>query len=364
MKVLHIVGGRPQVLKLFPVLQAFKELRGSVKNRVVHSGQHYDFMMSDEFFDELGLDRPDHYLGVKKGSPAAQTAKIIERLESVLALERPDIIFVYGDMTTTLAGALSAAKLSISIAHVEAGFRSYNKNMPEEVNRLLTDHVSSILFCPSKTCINNLRKEGIFDHSKSSLRLSIDRPAVINTGNVMYDTLLRGLPLLKAGHIFKNLGIEKKRYYVLTIHRAENTDDPNALKGIFEFLDSLDLNEPLIFPVHPRTKKPLSKMKDLPSKLRAVPPLGHLDMISLIKNSRAVLTDSGGLQQESYWLGIPCVTLRSETELVETVESGGNVLYKDFRGFDKLKYGSRNAYGRGDAAKRIVRATMETAEKL
>lgn len=313
-KIVSILGARPQFIKAAPVCRA---LRRTMTEVIVHTGQHYDENMSRIFFDDLGLPRPDHNLEVGSGSHAVQTGLMMERIERVLIDERPDLVLVYGDTNSTLAGALAAAKLCIPIGHVEAGLRSYNRRMPEEINRLLADHCSDLLFCPTDTARKNLEKEGITEN-------------VFLTGDVMYDVALEFGELAdKRSRILIDLGIDKTAYFLCTVHRAHSTDHRNHLSGIVDAL--IKAGETVIFPIHPRTKAALERFNLLEnlkesSHIVITQPVSYLDMIQLEKNAKKILTDSGGVQKEAYFYRVPCITLRNETEWVETIEDGWNVL--------------------------------------
>jgi UDP-GlcNAc3NAcA epimerase len=305
MKIVSIVGARPQFVKAAALS---RELRRKHQEVLVHTGQHYDYEMSGIFFDGLEMPAADVNLSVGSGTHGAQTGAMLSRIEEVLSSEQPQWVVVYGDTNSTLAGALAAAKLHIPVAHVEAGLRSFNRRMPEEINRIVADHLSDLLFCPSDTAINNLAAEGI------------DRNVHL-VGDVMLDVLHWARPT----DILKKLELQLKSYLLATVHRSENTDDPNQLAGILSALDAL--NETVVFPVHPRARKVISEEGyRLSGRVRLIDPVGYLDMVSLTRAARMVLTDSGGLQKEAYWLGVPCVTLREETEWVETVEAGWNTL--------------------------------------
>lgn len=314
MKVLTVVGARPQFIKAAPVS---KMLRVAGHTEVlVHTGQHYDKNMSAVFFTELAIAAPDYHLGIGSGSHAAQTGAMLASIEEVVLAQEPDWVLVYGDTNSTLAGALAAAKLHIPVAHIEAGLRSYNRIMPEEINRVLTDHVSHLLLCPSEVAVTNLAREGIFN-------------GVQIVGDVMADALLDAADRA-VGHsqILDTLGLEHKRYLLATVHRAENTDNLQRLRYIVDALERV--NEPVVFPVHPRTQKCLQDTGLSNTLHRAgvhlIDPLGYLGMVRLMQSARMVLSDSGGVQKEAYWLGVPCVTLRDETEWVETVDAGWNIL--------------------------------------
>jgi len=351
MKIVTIVGARPQFIKAGVVSRAIQGFNRRVKKKqirevLVHTGQHYDYLMDKVFFEELELPKPDYHLGVGSGSHGRQTGIMLERIEAVLKKEKPMVVMVYGDTNSTLAGALAAAKLNIPIAHVEAGLRSYNRVMPEEINRVLTDHLSTFLFCPTSRAVENLAKEGI-------------RPGqgkiVKNVGDVMYDSILYYSKIAeKKSTILKDLGLLTQfslrhaprgvhgspepymvqgelrtlNYYLATLHRAENTDDPKVLKSILKALNEIGRDTFVVLPLHPRTKK-MMKVHHLISKfknIKFIEPVSYLDMLRLEKNAKAILTDSGGVQKEAYWLKVPCFTLRDETEWVETVKSGWNEL--------------------------------------
>lgn len=310
MRVVSVVGARPQFVKAAAVSAV---LRRSHEEILVHTGQHYDYGMSDVFFEELGIPQPDHNLEVGSCGHGAQTGRMLERIEEVLATEKPDWVLVYGDTNSTLAGAVAAAKLHFPVAHVEAGLRSFNRAMPEELNRVLADHACDLLLCPSETAVTNLANEGI----RNGVRL---------VGDVMYDALQSAVARARqTSGIMKKLGLEEGAFSLATVHRAENTDERARLAGILAGLGSLD--EPVLLPLHPRTRKAIQAARLVPApNIRLHEPLGYLDMSRLVEAARVVLTDSGGLQKEAYWLGTPCVTLRDETEWVETVASGWNVL--------------------------------------
>jgi len=384
MKFVDIVGARPQFIKLAPILRAVQRhnqdhLDNLVHEVLVHTGQHYDYEMSQVFFYDFGLKSPDYHLGVGSGTHAYQTAEVLKRIEEVLLKEKPDLVMVYGDTNSTLSGALAASKLHIPVAHVEAGLRSFNRRMPEEINRVLTDHVSSFLFCPTETAVFNLRREG-FSHILDDGKLSAHPPAkhsfdsdnnnaslVINTGDVMYDSVLQYSELaLRKSSIIRDLGLQSRGYALATVHRAENTDDPKHLSDIFRGLLKVAASGlPVIVPLHPRTKKALSSLspvlEDFGSSLRIIDPVSYLDMILLEKNARVILTDSGGVQKEAFFFRVPCVTLRAETEWVETVQTGWNVLVGcDPEGIARAALRSKAGdegiwpYGDGRVAERII----------
>ena len=352
MKLVSVVGNRPQFVKAAPLSRA---LRRRGREVLVHTGQHYDPQLADLFFDELGVPPPDHALGVGPGTPTEQTAAILLRLEGLLGVERPDLVLVYGDTTTTLAGALAAAKLGLPVAHVEAGMRSFDRSMPEEQNRVVTDHLSSLLFCPTDVAVANLAAEGVVR-------------GVHQVGDVMYDASRLFAPAARARPGPRALGLEPGAYLLVTVHRAAATDTQPALEALVALLESLE--EPAVFPVHPRTRNRLleaglwGRLAAHPS-LRLSEPLGYLDFTALLIGARALLTDSGGAQKEAYFHGIPCLTLRDTTEWVETVEGGYNRLV----GMDADRARAALAdlrmpderpalYGDGHAAERIADAVL------
>lgn len=313
MKVVTIVGARPQFIKAAPVSKALREAGHT--EFLLHTGQHYDHGMSQVFFDELDLPAPDINLDVRSGGHGAQTGRMLEGIESVLLAEKPDWVVVYGDTNSTLAGALAAVKIHTPLAHVEAGLRSYNRRMPEEHNRVLADHCADLLFCPTRTAVENLAKEGL-------------TTGVHQVGDPMYDAVLMFSQKAKERpSIIKKLGLKQGCYLLVTIHRAYNTDDPAALRAILSALQAA--NETVVFPVHPRTRQKL-KEYDLESSLQEnlllIDPVDYLDMLILEQNARMILTDSGGIQKEAFFFAVPCMTLRPETEWVETVQSGWNLL--------------------------------------
>ena len=310
MNIVTIIGARPQFIKAAPMSQ---KLRKVAKEILVHTGQHYDNAMSDIFFQELGIPEPDYNLNVGSGTHGLQTSQMLMGIEKVLIDESPDWVLIYGDTNSTLAGALAASKLHIRVAHIEAGLRSYNRLMPEEINRVLSDHLSDLLFCPSKTAVENLKIEGITQ-------------GVHVVGDIMADSvMLAGKMAGNHTKILSGLGLFEKQYLLVTIHRPENTDNTECLLEILNALNEIGTN--IIFPVHPRTKKAIKKIDWSPaSNVRLIDPLGYLDMIALEKSARMILTDSGGVQKEAYWLGVPCVTMRKESEWVETIETGWNIL--------------------------------------
>lgn len=359
MKLVTIIGARPQFIKAAPFSEVFRKQNKEV---LVHTGQHYDVNMSDVFFDELGIPKPDYNLGIGSGSHGQQTGRMLEGIETIILKEKPDGVLVYGDTNSTLAGALAASKLNIPVYHVEAGLRSYNKLMPEEQNRVLTDHISDLLLCPTQTAIDNLRKEGITS-------------GVINTGDIMYDAVLRNINVSKKRYVdgaWINVlreengeipELEDKGYYLTTIHRAENTDDTEKLKKIFTAFETLD--KLVLLPLHPRTHKLVNELGISLKNVIIVKPVGYLLMLYLISNAYMVLTDSGGLQKEAYFLRTPCTTLRDQTEWVETLENGWNVISQidvgtiirnANRELSCLQYSQSQLFGDGHAAQHICKA--------
>jgi UDP-GlcNAc3NAcA epimerase len=359
LRIVTIVGARPQFIKAATVsraIAAHNEARTGMvlEEKLVHTGQHYDDNMSRVFFEELEIPEPAYNLGIGSGSHGEQTGRMLERIEQVLLSEKPGLVLVYGDTNSTLAGALAAVKLHIPVAHVEAGLRSFVRTMPEEINRVLTDHLSDLLFCPTPTAVANLTHEGI-------------EKGVHQVGDVMYDSTLFYARKVAPSEedTLRRLGIARKSFYLATVHRAENTDRPERLAGIFEaFAEIATQNCPVIVPLHPRTVKCIGQYGlQVGDNVRIIDPASYLEMVVLEKNARKILTDSGGVQKEAYFLGVPCVTLRDETEWVETVEAGWNTL----AGSDKQAImravqapspqgaNDGSLYGNGDAATRICK---------
>lgn len=307
MKIMTVVGARPQFVKAAPLSQA---IRRDHTEFLLHTGQHYDDDMSAVFFDELGIPQPDVNLSVGSGSHGKQTAAMLEGIETHLITEKPDWILLYGDTNSTLAGALAAAKLHIPVAHVEAGLRSFNRAMPEEINRLMTDHLSDVLFCPTETAVENLKHEGI-------------TKGVHHVGDVMVDALYMARKKATQGSYLD--ASMPDHFFLATIHRPANTDSRDTLNGILEGFERLDT--PIVLPVHPRLKGALEREElSLPANITAIPPASYVKMVALLDNASLVLTDSGGLQKEAYLMQRPCVTVRPETEWVETIECGWNRL--------------------------------------
>ncbi len=346
MKIVSIIGARPQFIKAAAVSRV---LRRHHQEYLVHTGQHYDYEMSGIFFDGLDLPAPDSNLGVGSGSHAAQTGAMLKGMEDVLLAERPDFLLIYGDTNSTVSGALAAAKLSIPIAHVEAGLRSFNRRMPEEINRVVADHLSDLLLCPSDISVQNLAAEGITRN-------------VHVVGDVMLDVLNWAKQQLaaKKDSLVHRLGLQSKKYLLATVHRSENTDDPSRLSQILDAFNCQD--EIIVFPVHPRSRKVIQESGfRVEPHVRMIDPVGYVDMIGLTTEARLVLTDSGGLQKEAYWLGVPCITMREQTEWVETVDVGWNLvvgadsarILTAVRSFAPI--GDRpSLYGDGQAAEKCV----------
>ena len=318
MKILNIVGARPNLMKIAPLMGAFSEA-DDFTPRLVHTGQHYDPNMSDLFFRQLGIPEPDLNLGVGSGSHAVQTAEIMSKFEPVLLEEAPDAVLVVGDVNSTIACGLVAVKLGVPLIHVEAGLRSFDRGMPEEINRVLTDAISDLLFCTEPSGVENLAREGV----------SVDKTHLV--GNVMIDTLLRHRERAEQSGVLDELGLTPGAYAVLTLHRPANVDDENVLRGLFEALEPALADGPVVFPAHPRTRAALERFGldawvDAQANLRIVEPVGYLDFLKLMASARVVLTDSGGIQEETTILGVPCLTLRENTERPITIEVGTNRL--------------------------------------
>lgn len=353
MKILTILGARPQFIKAASLSREIKK-HDALHEVILHTGQHYDANMSDIFFEEMRIPEPDYFLGIGGKSHGAVTGQMMEKIEEVALKEKPDFIMVYGDTNSTLAGALVAAKLHVRLVHVEAGLRSFNMKMPEEVNRILTDRVSDILFCPTDTAVQNLKNEGFENFTCK----------IVKSGDVMQD----GAMYYK--QFAKKPSIDIRSDFILcTIHRAENTDDKERLGSIFEALDEIAKEKQVILPLHPRTKKTVEDLEPDTSRLTLIDPVGYLEMVWLIDNCSLVMTDSGGLQKEAYFFSKPCITLRDETEWVELVECGANVLagadkqmilraYKDPSAFDLSSFGL-DLYGGGTASQKIVQYLTE-----
>lgn len=350
MKIVTILGARPQFIKAGTLSRAIAK-QGAIQEVIVHTGQHYDTNMSDIFFEQMRIPRPDYFLGVGGKSHGAMTGQMIEKIEYVLLQEKPDWVLVYGDTDSTLAGAIAASKLHVKIAHVEAGLRSFNMKMPEEINRILTDRVSTLLFCPTDVAVQNLKNEG-FDTFTCKM---------VQSGDVMYEGALfyRQYAQKPTLHV-------KSDFVLCTIHRAENTDDAMRLKSIFEALNEIAKERQIVLPLHPRTRNILKAQNyELSSNITLIDPVGYLEMVWLIDHCSLVMTDSGGLQKEAYFFNKPCITLRDETEWIELVACGANVLV----GADKekiisaffaphLKPQSTHLYGDAHASEKILNALV------
>jgi UDP-N-acetylglucosamine 2-epimerase len=345
------VGARPQFIKAAAVSRALRREHVEI---LVHTGQHYEARMSEIFFEELGIQKPDYNLEVGSGRHGAQTGAMLEGIERVLIREQPDWVLIYGDTNSTLAGAIAASKVHIPIAHVEAGLRSFNRAMPEEINRVVADHLSSLLLCPSEVAVNNLAAEGI-------------TAGVVVVGDVMADALNDAATRAR-DTILRRLGIADGQFLLATVHRAENTDAPERLQSILMALR--ECGERVVLPLHPRTRKMLGVESPAPN-VTIIEPVGYLEMVALTRSARVVLTDSGGLQKEAYWLSVPCITLRGETEWIETVECGWNTL----AGADTaaILTALRNIrrpkshpplYGDGNSVARLLAALEAASERL
>ena len=356
MKIITVLGARPQFIKAGSVSREIlrqQESKESIQEIIIHTGQHYDANMSEIFFEEMQISKPKYHLGIGGKDHSSMTGQMIAGIGEVLENEKPDVVLVYGDTNSTLAGAISASKLNIRIAHIEAGLRSFNMQMPEEVNRILTDRVSNLLFCPTEKAIENLEKEGI-NNWKTGAKVFLSGD-VMQDGANFYSNLSKKPPDL----------LLENEYILCTIHRAENTDNPRRLDGIISALNHIAKTKQVVLPLHPRTKKILSTTSFDTSNLTIIDPVGYLNMVWLIDNSSLIMTDSGGLQKEAYFFSKQCITLRDETEWVELVNCGANILvgsnknkildaYKNNSSFESEKF-NLNFYGNGEASKKIVR---------
>ncbi len=352
MKIVTIVGARPQFIKASALSREIAKQK-NIEEVIIHTGQHFDANMSDIFFEEMDIPKPKYHLEIHSLNHGAMTGRMLEEIEKVLLIEKPDFVLVYGDTNSTLAGALAAKKLQIKVAHVEAGLRSFNMAMPEEVNRILTDRISDILFCPTNTAIKNLQEEG-FSHFDNK---------ILMTGDIMYDAaLFYKSKADNESHILTELKLDRNNYVLATIHRQENTDDPIRLRNIVLALNEINKDRKVIVPLHPRTKKILSNHQ-IAVDFTMIDPIGYLDMISLTSNAYIVLTDSGGLQKEAFFFGKYCLTMRDQTEWTELVDGGYNSLVgadKDLiiNSYKKVRPGdidfNQPLYGDGHAANKII----------
>lgn len=342
-KIVTVIGARPQFIKAAPLS---KVIRLYYEEKIIHTGQHYDKNMSDIFFKELNIPAPDYNLGVQASGHGEQTGLMMIKIEKILIHEQPDAVLVYGDTNSTLAGALAAAKLHIPVIHVEAGLRSFNISMPEEINRVVVDHLSHLLFCPTSNAVDQLKKENIHDR-------------VFETGDIMYDAVLTHIQ--QADQQTKSVPELPEDYLLVTVHRAENTDSPEKMKNIIDALSNI--KQPKVWPMHPRTKKALETFQIDVSAIPNViilPPVGYLTMLNIEKQAEKIITDSGGVQKEAYFLNVPCITLRNETEWPETLVNEANLLvgtdsHKIIEAVNRLVTPSYpDVFGKGDTAMRIV----------
>jgi UDP-GlcNAc3NAcA epimerase len=360
MKIVTIVGARPQFVKAAMVSRILTRTDGA-QELLVHTGQHFDHSMSDVFFVELGIADPVHFLGVSGGSHGEMTGRMLASIEQVLEAEKPDAVLIYGDTNSTLAGALAAAKLHIPVAHVEAGLRSFNMRMPEEVNRIIADRLSTHLYCPTDLAVRNLATEGITNN-------------VHNVGDVMFDAALKFAALAEThGTIMDELGLTPRNYALVTCHRAENTDDSERLTQIISGLAKLSEDMTVILPLHPRTRKciKLFGLESLTGHIRFIEPVSYLNMIQLESGAKLILTDSGGVQKEAFFFSVPCITMRDETEWTETVDLGWNTLVgantaailAAVSNHANVPKQSAHPYGEGNASEAIVALLMQMGNR-
>lgn len=355
MKLVTIIGARPQFIKAATVSRVVSGC-DDINEVIVHTGQHYDNNMSQVFFDELQIPEPDYNLNIGSSFHGQQTGQMLAAIEEVLFKEKPDVVLVYGDTNSTIAGALAAVKLHLPVAHVEAGLRSFNNAMPEEINRIVTDRISDFLFVPTATAVKNLKQEGVADSK------------IFNVGDVMYDAALFYSSKVQQNQqsILDKLGLQPREYILVTIHRAENTDDLSRLENIIHALNQIGIEHKVVLPLHPRTKQVLVKhdMLDCLANINVIDPVSYLDMVALEMHAKLIATDSGGVQKEAFFYEVPCVTLRDETEWVELVDSGWNhlvspvnveVIRDAISSRLNKKGNSGKLYGSGDAASEIVR---------
>lgn len=354
-KIMVVVGARPQFVKAAVVSRALA-VESSFEEIIVHTGQHFDDNMSKVFFEQMGIPHPRHHLAIGGGSHGQNTGRMIEAVEAIILDEQPAAVLVFGDTDSTLAGAIATSKLNVPLAHVEAGLRSFNRRMPEEINRILTDHASDLLFAPSQTAVANLQNEGV---AASKVKL---------VGDVMFDAVRTFTSVAaRESSLVQDLSLEPKKYALVTLHRKENTDDRERLAGILEGLAQSPLQ--IVLPLHPRTRNRIAEHKlSLPQNLRLIDPIGYLDMMALEASSAVIATDSGGVQKEAYFHGVPCITLRDETEWVELVEVGANVLVGAdaaaiAAAFAKVgtsgPIAKQDLYGDGSSSRQIVDGLLE-----
>ncbi|SFM05034.1 non-hydrolyzing UDP-N-acetylglucosamine 2-epimerase [Pelosinus propionicus] len=372
MKIVTIIGARPQFVKAAVVSRALDFFAERHRNKqinevIVHTGQHYDTNMSDIFFAEMQIPKPHYNLHMGGGYHGVMTGQMLAKIEEILLEEKPDVVLVYGDTNSTIAGALAAVKLHIPVAHVESGLRSFNMRMPEEVNRILTDRISSWLFCPTKKAVNNLQGEGFMRKEMTGKYL------IENVGDVMYDAALFYKDIAQPSETLSNVLKEVNyKFYLATIHRAENTDDMVRLKNIIKALECISRNIPVILPLHPRTRNIIQQYNIQLDNIKVIDPVGYFDMITLLEQCQGVLTDSGGVQKEAYFFCKPCITLRDETEWVELVEHGYNVLVG--ADYDKILQAQKESsakqldfsiklYGDGTAGDKIIQKIVEVVLK-
>jgi UDP-GlcNAc3NAcA epimerase len=377
-KIVTIIGARPQIIKTAAMSRAIKNnFSESIHEIIIHTGQHYDDNMSEIFFSEMGIPAPDYNLSVGSSSHGVQTARMMEGIEEILLKEKPDYTMIYGDTNSTLAGSVVSAKVHIPVIHIEAGLRSFNKSMPEEINRIVCDHVSTLLFSPTHTGVNNLQLEGIGKNIESSI--NIDNPRVFHCGDIMYDNSIYFSPIAeKKSRILDELMLENNKYLLVTIHRDNNTDMPDRLRNLFEAVQTISEEEciDVVLPLHPRTSKLLKQnltanLLERISKnklLRIIPPVSFFDMMMLEKNCRMIFTDSGGVQKEAFFYQKPCVILRSETEWTEIVDAKCGIVadadqqkiiaaYEHYKNNSKLSF--PQIFGDGKAAEFICEKIIE-----
>ena len=358
-KIITILGARPQFIKAAAVSRVMAQ--SSLKEVIVHTGQHFDKNMSDVFFEQMEIPRPDYMLNINSLSHGAMTGRMLEEIEKVIQKEEPDCVMIYGDTNSTIAGALAAKKLHVKVAHIEAGLRSFNMDMPEEVNRILTDRISDFLYCPTQTAINNLKNEG---YDNISCRIE-------NVGDVMYDAaLFYSQKAEQLAEVYPSLGLVPDNYVLCTVHRQENTDDPERLRSIFESLNEINKQKKVVLPIHPRTRKIIEK-NGLKLDFEPIDPVGYFDIVQLLKHASVVMTDSGGMQKEAYFFNKHCLTMRDETEWVELVENNVNTLVGADRNSILEAFSNKvsaafpsagQLYGDGKASEKIIRSLANTLE--